>query len=269
MTDPFALLIQITDALIAFIPRLAGALLFILFGWLVATLAYFGTQRLLKALNNYVNTRFSQLGAETSRLHHNAIKIIPKLVYWFLLIIAFAAATATLELPIFTDWLGRALQFMPHILTAIVIIFAGLWGSFFLRDIITRMLTTARLPYAEVLGRLCQISLVAVTVVIAVSQLGVDLSFLTTISSVLLAGPLAAIAVAFGLGARTMMSNILACYYVHKIYRVGNVIEIEGARGTIVKITGAFVLIETPDGQVTVPAKNFAETSSRLIKKVE
>jgi hypothetical protein len=96
--------------------------------------------------------------------------------------------------------------------------------------------------------------------------LGIDISFLLVLTGILLGTLLFSVALAFGLGARTMVSNIISCHYIRSIYRIGNVVEIDGIKGNIIEITGAFVVIETENGQVTVPAKSFSQTTSTLVR---
>jgi len=267
MKEFLEIALQGKEAGVSYTSLIAAALLLVLIGWGVATIAYFIVRRLVQGLNDFIVARFGAQGSGGRKLHNTALKVIPRIVYWFLIVFFVALATEVLGLPVFSSWLSRVMSFLPQFLTSVIILFGGLWCGIFLRDMVTRMAATAKLPYAEVLGRVCQFSVVIVSIVVAVGQLGINLSFLTTISAVLLAGPLLAGALAFGLGAQTMVRNILACHYTQKLYRVGNVIEIDGVRGTIVKITGTFIVIETHDGQVAIPAQEFTEKRSTLVNR--
>lgn len=267
MKDFLEIALQGKDGGSSYSSLIATALLLVLVGWAVASIAFFVVRRLVQGLNDFIVSRFGAQGSGGRKLQNTALKVIPRIVYWFLIIFFVALATELLGLPVFSSWLSRVMSFLPQFLTSVIILFGGLWCGIFLRDMVTRMAATAKMPYAEVLGRICQFSVVIVSVVVAVGQLGINLSFLTTISAVLLAGPLLAGALAFGLGAQTMVRNILACHYTQKLYRVGNVIEIDGVRGTIVKITGTFIVIETHDGQVAIPAQEFTEKRSMLVNR--
>jgi small-conductance mechanosensitive channel len=74
-----------------------------------------------------------------------------------------------------------------------------------------------------------------------------------------------AMALAFGLGSGPTVSNIIASYYLHKTYRVGQAIRIGDVRGTILEISPTSVALETAEGRVTVPAKRFTEEISVLL----
>jgi small-conductance mechanosensitive channel len=74
-------------------------------------------------------------------------------------------------------------------------------------------------------------------------------------------------ALSFGLGAKTSVSNILASYYLHNTYKEGDTVRINNIEGKIIHINSTSVILNTPDGQVSIPAKDFNEYVSVLIKK--
>jgi hypothetical protein len=70
---------------------------------------------------------------------------------------------------------------------------------------------------------------------------------------------------AFGLGARTSVSNILASYYLQKAYTVGQLVRIGETQGRIIRMTPTAVLLEASEGRIYVPAKAFSEITSVLL----
>jgi small-conductance mechanosensitive channel len=76
-------------------------------------------------------------------------------------------------------------------------------------------------------------------------------------------------ALAFGLGARTSISNILGAYYVKKSLNIGDKVEIGENKGVIVKIDDHAVSLETKTGILMIPAKDFNEMQVSLIKKLK
>ena len=106
-----------------------------------------------------------------------------------------------------------------------------------------------------------------ITIIIAIDQIGVDITFLTSLLYIVLATLLFGAAMAFGLGAKTSVSNILASYYIHRTYSEGNIIRIGEHEGRIIKITSTSVFLETESGQVIIPTKDFNEQKSILLDK--
>ena len=72
-------------------------------------------------------------------------------------------------------------------------------------------------------------------------------------------------ALAFGLGARTAVSNIIGSHYARQAYQVGQTVRFGDVEGTIAAITPVSVVIRVPYGQVTVPARQFSELPSTLV----
>ena len=96
-----------------------------------------------------------------------------------------------------------------------------------------------------------------------------DISFLTNLIIILVSAALFGAALAFGLGARGAISNILACYYLQKTYKIGQCVNIGERQGRIVRITPEAVILENAEGFVYVPARHFEESPSLLLKGKE
>ena len=100
-----------------------------------------------------------------------------------------------------------------------------------------------------------------------VDQLGVESRFLTLTITVVIAALIGGAALAFGLGSRTTVSNIIAAHYLRQVYRVGQTVKIRDLYGRIAEITPTAVLLDGPEGRVLVPAKDFSEVASVLMTK--
>ena len=217
--------------------RLLSALLLALAGWLVGRLVQSLLTRLMGGLFQLLGRRFPSAAIGTSRVHKATIYLLPRIVFWFVLLVFLALATELLGLPVFSAWMSKVLDFIPTILTAVLLVLAGVWGGTILKQTISRTAAVARLPYARLLGGLCQTAVVAGASVIAVNQLGIDLSFLMLLTGIIVGALLLSVTLAFGLGAQMMASNIISCHYLRSLYRVGNMVEIGGIKGTIIQIT--------------------------------
>ncbi len=62
------------------------------------------------------------------------------------------------------------------------------------------------------------------------------------------------------------MSNIIAAHYVRKAYRVGDSVRIGDQQGRIAEITNTAVVLETEEGRVMVPTRQFNEQVSVLLR---
>jgi small-conductance mechanosensitive channel len=104
-----------------------------------------------------------------------------------------------------------------------------------------------------------------IAVVTGIDQAGVESRFLIVTITIVLGAVIGGAALAFGLGARTAVSNIIGSHYLRQTYRVGQTIRIGAVEGTIVAMTTTAVILDTSGGRVLVPGKEFSETASTLV----
>jgi small-conductance mechanosensitive channel len=259
------MIVGFKDSLITFLPKLILVLLVVAIGLLVARLTEFLVKRLINYLNSLINEKLKD------KIQHinfgSSATFISKASFWIILILFLILGTEMLGFSIITTWLGSVLRYSPNILAAILIVFAGIIGGRVVAEMITAATARVAITYGNILGKIVQYTIIFTSIIIAVDQVGVDIAFLTQLVSILLAALLFGAAVAFGLGAKTSVSNILSSFYIHKIYKEGDHVKISDIEGRIIKIGTTSVVLETKTGQVTIPAKEFSEVKSVLIKK--
>jgi small-conductance mechanosensitive channel len=133
--------------------------------------------------------------------------------------------------------------------------------------VVTGAASSARMPAARRLGRLVEIAIWVGTSLVAVEQLGIEISFLKATLTVALAALLGGAAIAFGLGGQRVAANILSAHYVQKLYQVGQTIRLDGIEGRIARITETAVILESEEGEVAIPASAITEGRSLLVLK--
>jgi small-conductance mechanosensitive channel len=265
MFDINVMLNQLENIILSFLPKLAVAVVIFLVGFALA--------RLIKALmNRFINRmdrilpskslqkKLRQLSTDPST------RLVSNLIYWIVIIFFLTAATEILGLPIITNWLGGLVNYLPNLLLAALLIFTGVIGGRLLRDTINTAATKAGATYGEVIGQFANYVILSIAILLAITQIGVDLAILSGIIYIVLAAILFGAALAFGFGAKTSISNILACYYMQARYQIGETIKIDNIEGRIIEFTSTSLILESDKGQITIPAKKFNEESSVLIK---
>lgn len=105
-----------------------------------------------------------------------------------------------------------------------------------------------------------------IAVIIAVEQVGIDSTVLVITLATVFAATFGAAALAFGLGARAAVSNIIAVHYLQKAYQAGDHVRIGGQEGQIIEITNTAVLLDGEEGRTLVPAHQFSEEVSLLVR---
>jgi hypothetical protein len=265
ITDFSQLARRFEEQFLDILPKLVGALAIMAAGFVLALLLRFLVRRLVGGLDRIVPGQRLRNSLRRLGMKRSAADVIGGVVYWIVLIFFLTAATETLGLPVVTTWLSGIALYLPRILSGVLICFAGLIGGILIRDLIVSAAASAGIAYGSALGRLAQGAALLISVLIAVEQVGINVDFLTTAAITLLGIILFGGSLAFGLGARTTVSNILAVHYLQKVYAVGQQVRIGEWQGEIVQITTTAVILKSAGGQVLVPARLFSETASVLV----
>jgi small-conductance mechanosensitive channel len=135
------------------------------------------------------------------------------------------------------------------------------------RDLVASAAATAGLSHGDLLGRTAQIIILSTAIIIGVDQIGIDVVFISVVAAIILASTLGGIALAFGLGARSHVSNIIAANQLRQLYQVGDKVRLGDVEGRITEISLSRVSLETEEGSVDVPARLFDEQVTLLMEK--
>jgi small-conductance mechanosensitive channel len=239
----------------------------VLAGWLLAHLLRAAIVRLSGRLDRLMHSQAKDDFLRRLGVERPASAVIGGIVFWLVFLLFFTAATEALGLPVLATWLSGVSYYLPRVLIAALIVLAGLLAGNLARDTIAATASAAGLAYAELLGRAVYVIVLLVAVVTGVDQLGIESRFLTLTITIVIAALISGAALAFGLGSRTAVSNIIAAHYLRQNYRVGHFVKIGSAQGRIAEITPTAVILDSADGRIMVPAKDFSEVASVLITK--
>ena len=103
----------------------------------------------------------------------------------------------------------RFLLFIPHVLAAVLVVAAGLLIGRFLGEIVQNAATANRIQGSIILSKVVNLVVVVFSAVMALEQLGVDTSIMTSSAQIILATLGLALAIAFGLGGRDVAADII------------------------------------------------------------
>ncbi len=259
---------SLVASVIAHLPTVAGALLLVFAGWVAAKLfrrwASAATSRLLKKLEPTaaIQGEFEASGAVTV-----APVLVGMLVFWVIFLGVAAAAVEMIGLPVVTDLIGRLAAYVPNLVAAAAMLLGGLVVARLARTAVTRAARDARIAQGPALASVLHGLIVVIAIVVALEQLGINGRVLELTIAVTVGSALAAVALAFGFGARGSVANIIAARYAAKLCRVGQSIRIDGVEGIVMEIGSTAVILETVDGTVAVPAVRFQESTVVLLAR--
>lgn len=256
---------SLTRDFVAFLPQLFGAVLLLLVGWLIARLLRTVTVRSTRLLDRLWR-RLGRGGAAVSEsARQSTVTIVSGIVFWVVILFFVTSAANLLGLTMFASWLDQLVEHLPNIISGLLIMGAGLILSILGRDATVAALPSLPKQQRDIIGRLVQIVVLGVLVVIGINQIGIDVTLVVTVFAIIFGALAAGLALAFSLGARVLVSNLLGTRYISRDYRIGERIRVGDVEGVILDITSTALVLDGPEGRVTIPAKIFSEQVSTLI----
>jgi small-conductance mechanosensitive channel len=237
------------DRIGEFLPRIGAALLVLVVGLIVVRLFARGLRRALVKLG--VDRLAEKTGAADVLARGGLDRSLSLLVSAALRIALSIAVVLTAlsisGLDVLQDPVDRAVLFLPQLLAALAIGFAGLVLAGWVRERADRM--AFQMDIGGPIGGLAQAAVLAVTAIMVLAQLGISTQILTVLAAIAAGGAALALALAFGLGAREVARDISAGRYVSATYRVGQHVRVAGVDGEIVALESACTVLAGADGK--------------------
>lgn len=202
---------QFWQAIGDFVPALLGAIVLIILGVLVAKLVeavLVKVLQLLKVDKLKKNQKVANTLKETG-LDIDVIGLLGRVAFWVVVVIFAMAAVEVLGLSAMRDVLRELLGYLPSVLAAVVVLTVTIAGARLLRDAVTITLKQMSVDYAGIVGSVAHWAIIVFGVIMTVDQLGFDTTIITTNVTVVVAGVMLGLALAFGLGGRNQAEKLL------------------------------------------------------------
>ena len=254
-----------------YLPNLVGAIVILVIGWLGAKILRRLTVKVLQVcgiveLSKKIkfHDMLTKVGITTT-----LDQIIGGLVYYMVLFIFLISASEILGFKLVLDTLNKFMAYLPHVFGAFLILIIALYLARVIKDGLASASTNLNIAYTGILSSVLEILIVGFGIVMALTELGLDMTIFTANITIIIAGIVLALALSIGLGSRSIMSNVLARYYTAQLFHVGDTVSLGGKKGTIIKMTPVSILIQTEDEeQLYIPNERIIEEGS-LIRKAD
>lgn len=237
------------------------SLLIVVGGFILAVVLSRWSRTGLELIENALR-RISPHRAELSPRTERAVG---RIVYYSVVGLFILLATRSLGAQLVGQWLDTLIVFIPRLLLGGAIIFAGYLLGTVLRSLVANMVAPGA---SQLLPQLAQWLVITAAAITGLGQMGVDISFLATLVIVLLGALLGSLSLAFALGSRDVVANMLSRRDLDR-YKIGDRLSIESVEGHIVEITRTGVVLDTDYGLTYVPASRFANAIVVLLPAEE
>ncbi len=185
---------------LAFVPRLIGAVIILLVGWVVGRVVAGIVGRLADAVEldrAVLETPIGDMLGGTESAVSNAFGT---LAAWFVYAVAILAAANALAIPLLSQWLATAVSYLPAFIGGLLVIVFGFVIADFVGDAIRRTQAATRSAYAGAFAAGTKLFLYFTAIVIGLDTMGINVEILYVFAQALAFGLAAAIAIALGIG---------------------------------------------------------------------
>lgn len=254
-----------SQQVVQYVPQLLGTATLLLLGWILAKALALSARKLVEGLDALFVRFMHAEGVHRERIQRSYALIISQLVFWVVMLFFLAVGARVLGWDLFSGWLERVVSYLPGLVTGLLIILAGILLGSLARAAIHSATQKAAPEQSAMMSRSVQVVIVFSAVIIGVEQIGLNIGFLSSVIVVVVAVLLGGAALAFGLGARDLVANVIGAQYARHHCRVGDLVRIGNVEGELIEIAQAGLVLATPEGKVIVPARMFHQEPCHVV----
>ena len=250
------------------IPNLVKALLILAIGYFISRSIYgFISLILRKAGVDQYLSKLEQIElVAKSGISIRISDVVAKIIYVFLLLIFLVAATDILAMPALSQLVASAIGYIPSLIIAILILVFGMLGADALRKLTFSIGKSFGISGAKLISTFVFYFLFITVVMMALSQAKVDIKFMSTNLSILIAGSVFAVALGYGLAAKETAANHLAARYSKGKFQPGDKIEMDNTHGTIVRMDAESITLENEESITVIPMHMVMNNKVKILK---
>ena len=185
--------------IIAFLPRLVGALIVLLIGWVVGI----AVAKAVSTLTDKVQLDRMVLDTPLGRIMGGSRDAVSKtfgtIAKWFVYALAILAAANVLAIQVLSQWIQTAVSYLPAFIAGLAVIVLGFVVADFIGDAIMKTRAATETSYTSWFASGTRMFLYFTAIVIGLDTMGVDVSILYVFANAIAWGVAAAIAIGVGI----------------------------------------------------------------------
>lgn len=195
----------------AFLPTILAALTILIVGTLVAktirqvVIKVFESLQLSKAVAKTPIEHFLQNAEVGTKIE----VVIGGIAYWLVMLIVLQSVVSILGLYSLSLLLERVLEYIPRIVSAVLVLFIGILLAGLVEVVLKGSLRTVAARSSRLLGKVASYLVVTIAVMAAVSELGIANEFILILFVGLVTALALGIGLAVGLGGKNLVDRLL------------------------------------------------------------
>ena len=248
------------------LPKIIGALIILLIGWIVTKIILFVLGKILKlAKVDTLSEKINEMNLfGKGDFKFDIAKIILGFVKWLLLLVFLIVAADILSWEIISTEIGNLLRYLPRLFSALALMMIGLYVGNFVKTTVKKLFDSLEFAGSNVVSNLLFYIIVIFISITALNQAGIDTTIITNNITMILGAFLLAFALGLGLGSRDIITDLLRSFYTRRTYAVGDKIVIGEHTGTVEAIENNSLTLVTKSGKFVIPIKDVASSKVQI-----
>lgn len=240
-----------------FTSNLISAIVILLVGWIIAKTTSLIIKNVLSKLGiDKIGDKIKEIEAiKKFNLDFKLSKVVSLIVYIFILLFLSVSAADKLGVPAISSMFLTLVNFIPKVIVASVMTLLGLFLSDLARNFVVSLCKSFNIASGKLIGMGVFFFLLFITVILALGQAGINTALLESSFNIIIGGMVFAFSIGYGLASKDILLNIMSSFYSKNKFSEGQVIEISGVKGKILKIDNTSLILDTNGSQTIFPLK--------------
>jgi small-conductance mechanosensitive channel len=191
--------------------------------------------------------------------------LVQSLVWYLGLLATLAVLSDALGLTGLTQGVASVLAFIPRVVASVALLAGGFWLAGLVRGLLDRLNQSKDTAgTSSPVGQVAYTLVLVLSITVALDQLGIEVTLLSSLIQLALGAAAFALALAFALGGRQVFENILARHYCGALVSPGDRIRVGEIEGTVVRLSAVSVIIASADAELVLPCSTVLTTVTQI-----
>jgi hypothetical protein len=248
-------------SILSVMPKILLGIGFIILAYIAIKAVNFVLKRLLKITKiDSITTKLNEAKL-FGKSDYDVVpsEIVLKFVKYLLILVFVVIASEILGLTMVSEGIGSFIAYLPILITALLIFVVGVYFASIIKNSILDTFKSMQISGSSLVSNIAFYVIVVFVSITALNQAGVNTEIITSNLTLILGSVLVSFTIAFGLGARDIITRLLFGFYTRRNFEIGQHIKTKKIEGVIQEIDNICISIKTEQGIVIMPIKHFVD----------
>lgn len=214
--------------------------------------------------------KFGEKLEEIDFIYKSGIKIkisaiLSKIIYYFMLLLFIVSATDVLQMPALSNLVIGAMEFIPNLIVAIILMIVGLLGADALSKTVLTACNSLGIPAGKVISSFIFYFIFITVFIMALSQAKINTGFLEQNISIIIGGAVFAFSLGYGLASRGVIANYLASMYSKDKVKIGDSIKFDGIEGKVLDMDKNSITLSGENRKYIIPLNKLMSENIEIL----